>query len=449
MDDPASRMAHLLRRAGFGASAQELQNYLQLGLDAAVTQLVNPEMVPDQTLPPSLSGMAVSRDKIEDQKALWIYRMIHTPRPLQEKMVLFWHGHFATANAKVQDARFMRQQNELFRQYALGNFHDLLLAVAKDPAMLIWLDGALNDKAAPNENFAREVMELFSLGIHNYTETDVRQAARAFTGWRVKDKLRTFFIDAQQHDFSTKTFLGQTGRFNGDDIIGIIMQQPANAQFMGRKLVRFFVTDADVVPGSPLEDFVNQVAKAWTDNNSELKPVMDFILRSDYFYSAEARMARYKSPAEFVAGTLRQLGVSPNEYTLPGWTRGMGQDLYDPPTVKGWDGGSSWINTSTLLQRINFAEAVATNRNHGLGNLPLAQMVVGNRLFTADPLIDHFVDVFGITSLPAEARASLTAYLQTSDRGNRVRFAVTAKTINQKVRGLIRLIVALPEYQLA
>src|SRR5712691_891000 len=248
LDNTRSQVAHLLRRAGFGATEPELDEYTALGFAGALERLLNPEQVDDSATDAQLASLALdtadpeSRRKIEADKFWWFNRMLLTRRPLQEKMTLFWHTHFATANFKVGDALLMLQQNQLFRDNAMGNFESLLQQVTRDPAMLIWLDNRTNRKGAPNENYAREVMELFTIGIGNYTDADVKQAARAFTGYSLNAD-KNFVFQPNQHDTGDKTFLGETKNWDADDVLATLVRHPATARFISSKLFRFFAYD--------------------------------------------------------------------------------------------------------------------------------------------------------------------------------------------------------------
>ena len=238
------RIAHLLRRAGFGTTDSDMAFYSQLGFDASVQRLIDYQNVPNDQVEAQVAAMEGQLDmtKLPSIQAIWLYRILNTARPLEEKMTLFWHNHFATANYKVGNPQAMNAQNALFRTNALGNFRDLLYGVSRDPAMLRWLDSNSNRKASPNENYARELMELFTLGVGNYSEQDVRESARAFTGWFF-DRSQGFLFNRNQHDFNEKTFLGRTGNWDGDDVVNIILEQPAAADFMARKFYWFFVRD--------------------------------------------------------------------------------------------------------------------------------------------------------------------------------------------------------------
>ena len=394
--------AHLLERAGFGGTPDEIAALARMTPAQAVARLVRFEGADAGNLPPfehsgvhdpGLEPFPPSRPAVTDLakekgEALgikvkpsgnrrlqpivdeffywlrasvletnrvaywWANRMVASPRPLEEKMALFWHGHFASNEAKVRDYRKLLGQLELFQKQGTGNFKDLTIAVAQDPAMLSFLDAGVNVKGASNENFAREIMELFTMGVGNYTEKDIREAARAFTGWNFVDV--KFVVNKDQHDDGEKTFLGKTGRFDGADVINIIMEQPVTADFIAGKIYRYFVRQQ-----APPE-LQKQLGKALRDNHYEIKPLLEKIFLSRDFYSPASVGTQIKSPVELAISTYRKLGLK----SVPGVpdfnlaTGALGQQLFSPPTVAGWAGGQSWITPGLLLERGNFARDV-------------------------------------------------------------------------------------------
>ncbi len=396
-DWDASKAAHLIERAGFGATPEEIARLAAMTPQEVVDRLVDYQAVPDHLAPfdaspiwdPGMDPFPKSRaeavriarergeslgvkmlpegesrrlqpvvnkffyglrsNAVETQRLAtwWGERMLLTRRPLEEKLTLFWHGHFATGNVKVRDTRMMLRQNELLRAHASGRFEELLLGILTDPAMLVYLDNGENVKGHPNENFGRELLELFSLGVGNYTEQDIREGSRAFTGW-TNDVLE-FEFDAEQHDFGEKTFLGQTGPFDGDDIIRIILEQPAAADYLSAKLYRYFVRDdLDAATGSKL-------AATFRDADYALKPLLKLIFLSHDFYSPDSYATMIKSPVHLIVSTYRKLGLK-ELATIPDFNRltaGLGQTLFNPPNVAGWAGGRTWITPATLLQRGN------------------------------------------------------------------------------------------------
>jgi hypothetical protein len=295
-------------------------------------------------------------DLLESARAeTWLAdRMLETRRPLQEKLVLFWHGHFATGNDKVRDYRKMLGQFETLREHANGNLRDLLIGVGKDPAMLIYLDNRQNYKGHPNENFAREVMELFSLGVGNYTESDIKEAARAFTGWNLDNQGVNYLYRPNLHDEGEKTVLGRSGKFKGEDVVDILLEQPACARFIARKLYRFFVRE-DLT-----KELEEQLASALRGNKYAIAPFLEQVFLSRDFYSPASYATQIKSPAQLVISTYKKLGLkdAPTYPKFSAITGGLGQEIFYPPNVKGWDGGKTWINPATIFQRQNVARYI-------------------------------------------------------------------------------------------
>ncbi len=445
------RLAHLLRRAGFGARPDEWTSCAALGVAGTTDLLLHPERVPDHldAVLVDIGGDYVDFTNLDSVRQWWLYRMLHTSRPLEEKMTLFWHGHFATATYKVDNPRWMWQQNQLFRAHALGNFRTLLQGVSRDPAMLIWLDGVENRKGKPNENYGRELLELFTLGIGGgYTETDVKEAARAFTGGRFDRDTGAFVFDAAQHDDGPKTFLGQTGPFTGDDIIDIVARHPSTARFLCTKLFRFFVHDDP----SPAE--LAPLTRAYFASGYDIRAVMGTLLQSPAFYSDTARYAKMKSPTEYVVTLLRTLDVPMTAASGNGpvsqTVRAMGQDLFNPPNVKGWPEGKAWVNTLTLMARFNFASRLASDLDQrGLLSDRLhaclrAQGLGGpGQLATPDQIALALWAAFMPGRAPSEkTRATLAAFVQDDAHPGTAHF-------ESRAAGLLSLVVSAPEYQLA
>lgn len=376
-DWDASAAAHLLRRAGFGGTPAEVDRLAALSPSEAVSFLIDYDEIPYAIAPPAVPGelyepedrrslrnlseqerrqkrderRKMERRAFEETRLWWIDRLAHSPRPFEEKMTLFWHGHFTSGMREVRDAIKMKEQNEFLRRHALDHFGELLLGVSRDPAMLVYLDGARNNKRQPNENYARELLELFSLGEGAYTESDIKAAARAFTGWGYDE--RGFVFRKALHDYDQKRFLGRSGRLNGDDVIEIILQQPACARYLAERLLKFFVTPA------PDRALVESLAAVIRRERYELKPVMRTLLESRAFYHADHRGALVKSPVEVLIGTSRQFGKSIHDLRAAERAMaGMGQELLQPPNVRGWPGGATWINTATLFNRYNVVSAM-------------------------------------------------------------------------------------------
>ncbi|MBI5365205.1 MAG: DUF1800 domain-containing protein [Planctomycetes bacterium] len=437
------RIAHLHRRAGFGSSRAELAAAVKKGWDANVEELLNPEKVKDplDDRLKELEGELFDLTVLEDAQAWWLYRMLHTRRPLEEKLTLFWHGHFATAASKVERVPYMLQQNRTLRAKAFGRFEDLLLAVAQDAAMIVWLDNGASTKKKPNENFGRELLELFTLGIGHYGEDDVKAAARAFTGWRQKDG--EFAVDAKEHDDEPKTLFGQTWPWKGEDVLGALARQPATAARLARKLVRYFVRDDG---DTELEA---ELAREYLASGGEVRAVLRALFLSPRFVSPEAMRAKVKSPCEFVVGAMRELDATVPIRSLPPMLARMGQALFNPPNVAGWNEGLAWINTATLFERANFANHLATQRGvAGDGRFEPGAWVAKDA--DAGKVLDTFASVLLGGEMPRAMRAALAAYLAGKDKeGKVVAFKATPQAMDEKVRGVVRLIVASPEYQLA
>jgi Protein of unknown function (DUF1800) len=394
----AQHAAHLLERAGFGGTPEDVARLAAMTPAQAVKSLVEYDRIDNSALkpfdasgiwdagmdpfPPSRAdAVRIARERgealgvkvlppgsdrrlqpvvdkffyglransIETQRLgiWWATRMLTTNRPLEERLTLFWHGHFATGDVKVRDYRMMLQQNEMLRARAGGGFRDLLVGILKDPAMLVYLDNGENVKKHPNENFGRELLELFTMGVGNYGERDVREAARAFTGWT--NDVLAFKFDAEQHDAGDKTFLGRTGPFNGEDIIDAILRQPVTAEFVAAKLYRFFVRDDISAPVKAT------LGRTFRDSGYQMKPLLTQIFLSRDFYSPKSEATQIKSPVVLVISTYRKLGLRelPTVPDFGRMTGGLGQILFDPPNVAGWAGGRTWITPATLFQRGN------------------------------------------------------------------------------------------------
>jgi uncharacterized protein (DUF1800 family) len=451
--------AHLYRRAGFGGSPADVARATAAGMRGAVDALIRfpdtsalptapPDLVSDRIGPEERRELRATETAVEVRKAIarsrradaialetwFLDRMIQSPAPLQEKMTLFWHGHFTSSYQKGITAQALVDQNNLFRANALGNIRDLTLAVSQDPAMLRYLDNAQNVKAHPNENYARELMELFTLGIGNYTETDVRESARAFTGWNLDRNFQ--FIDRPlQHDDGSKTFLGRTGNFTGRDIVEIIFTQPAAARLFATRLLAFFVYS------DPEPQLIDAVAAQLRAANFTLAPVMATLLRSNVFYSERAYRALVKSPVEFVVGSCRLFAVTSSNVAMLGALARMGQRLFYPPDVKGWDGGAAWLNSQTLLARENFASGLMTRMSDAGW--------VGAAVRSMDPqLVARAVtDTILQGDVSPSAASRLVAYL--GGTGEAALGALSGENADERIRGAAYLTMAMPAYQLA
>ncbi len=460
--------AHLLRRAGFGGSPADVARLAGGSMNAAVDGLVHfpdtsalpaapAEIVDDspRALVQALQAARQSGMPLDDAQLMalrrqvgqahrtdiiamqtwFLNRMIASPAPLQEKMTLLWHGHFTSAYQKGIPAVALVDQNNLFRRYALGNVRELTLAVSKDPAMLRYLDNAQNVKAHPNENYARELMELFTLGIGNYTEADVRESARAFTGWTIDPNTWTFVDAPRRHDDGPKTFLGKTGNFDGHDIVEIIFAQPAAARWFAQKLLNFFVYN-DPEPG-----LIDGVAALIRKNDFNLQPVVSTLLRSNVFYSPRAYRALVKSPVEFIVGSYQLVGQRTAAPIALAALQRMGQVLFFPPNVKGWDGGASWLNSQAMLTRANFVTALLAKMDGA------AWLTPAMRRSDAPAVARTLTQTILQGDVSPASTQRLVAYLEGDQTAALA--MLSAENADERVRGAAYLTMAMPAYQLA
>ncbi len=459
-------MAHLMRRAGFGASYEELERRAAAGYEATVAELLNPQSQPDLEMDILERRFIDWKDMnaLEVNQAYWTYRMINTQRPLQEKVALFWHGILCTGNSKCEHGRQMQLQLQTFREKGMGKFDEILRDLARDPAMVFYLDNCMSHKGSINENWGRELLELFSMGVGmdeqaNYSEDDVQEAARAFTGWTITNAIprypygryeANFIYNRYDHDEGEKTFLGETGNFNGDDIINIICKQPSAARFVARHLYNFFVADEAEVPAwqrtAPRDpQAIKELEDEYYRSGYDVGAMLKVMLNSQWF--KDARFEKVKSPTEVVIGTIRlvkdfttpKLGLHP----LANNIRYMGQDLMNPPTVEGWHTGKEWIDSGTLVERINFAADQVGNTG-----LPGVQDIV-NRLgsenvVNSEVMVDRCLEMLGGYQLADETRDQLVEHAQ---KGG-VPAPGTAEFSN-RVGEILQLIVATQEYQFA
>src|SRR6202165_3178812 len=364
---------HLLNRAGFGATEGEIQHSVGMTREQAARNLLDGARTGPVNPPPAWTAETEAlryprrgenasevEKKVFQQEQLreglelrgwWVGEMLSTPSPLTERITLFWHNHFVSSQQKVKLAELMYRQNATLRANALGSFADLLHAIARDPAMVIYLDNAQNRKGSPNENFGREVMELFTLGEGHYTEQDIKEAARAFTGWSLDRQTGQFVFRRFIHDGGEKTVLGRTGKLDGDQVLDILLGEPATAAFITRKLWREFVSL------DPDEAAIRRIAQRFRDSRYDIKVALYGLFTSDAFYASENRGVLVKSPIDLVVGTLRQFDIKPGDATpFAVAAASMGQNLFAPPNVKGWPGQETWITASTLLARKQFLE---------------------------------------------------------------------------------------------
>jgi uncharacterized protein (DUF1800 family) len=478
------QIEHLLRRAGFGARPDELDTYTEMSVQQAVATLLDFDEVVDDVDShigqPGYVGMTISgafspQSNITHSRQRWLFRMVHTDRPLQEKMTLFWHNHFATGYNKIagvigatEGARYLaakasedpgkvRGQIEMLRDNALGNFRDILVNIAKDTAMLVWLDGRTNTKAMPQENFGREIMELFTVGVGHYTEPDVYAAARVFSGWNLARPGSTadgsqhyeFIYNAAQHETNAKTFsfpiypdgnktiparAAAAGMQDGLDLIEGLAANPNTGRYLAGKLWRFFVNEFQ----DPDPDFVNRVASVYFSSKYDMKAVMREVLTSPQFWATDTYFARYSWPVEFIVRALKDVGwrgFSVNDALAP--MANMGQTLYEPPDVSGWRTGQEWFSTGAMLSRMNFAAQLANNQKVNL--LTAAR----SSAKTPDSLLSYYLDQLMTAPLDTSVTNELNAYLRATGA-----WTGSDAQVQAKGAGLVHLIAGSPEYQL-
>ena len=418
--------AHLLRRAGFGATKSEIEAAVNLGLSETVERLLD-ETTPDPELDTRLSRIGTTQPI--GLVRWYLTRMIYSRRPLVERMTFFLHDHFATSIAKVANPQMMLDQNELLRRHALGNFTELTIGIARDPAMLRWLDNFLNRKEQPNENFARELLELFTLGHgHHYGEDDVIAAARAFTGWSFSRFTGAFEFISRWHDYDSKTFLGQTGNWDGDDIVRIATGHPAHAPFLTRKIIEYFVKP------NPEDGFVERMAVVYANSGNELKPLMRAILTSEEFYADEAVWSKVKSPVEHAVMAVRSLGLQDDPTRIiPAFLNMQGQVPFVPPGVDGWPSDLEWINSSSLLARMTLSGALSLSADPSL---------VPQAASSPHELVDGFLEVLGLTEVEDRSREALIDYYAPDGS------LPAGRTAESRRRGLAQAILSLSEWQL-
>jgi hypothetical protein len=456
-------MAHLMRRAGFGASREELEARAAKGYEATVEELLNPEAEPVDRYeflryhpgfwkPITSPGMG---------SAAWFHTMLNTQRPLEEKMVLFWHQVFATGQSKIDHWHELIAQADMLREMGLCNYRDLLVTLAKNPAMIYWLDNCDNHGHAVNENWGRELLELFSMGVGNYTETDVREASRAFTGWTIALTPPRGYYNRwdwefeyieEDHDDGEKTFLGHTGNFDGEDIIDIIVQQPACHRFIARHLYNFFVADETQVPAwqtTPPCDpkAIETLAKAFADSHCDMRSTLRTLFLSDFF--KEARFAKIKSPAEVVIALLRLAGgyefPAPGIGNLAKQPTYMGQELLNPPSVEGWHTGAEWINSGTLMKRVNFAAMVLGDLSRP-GIQSMLKRLQSQGELSPEGFVDRCLDLIGPLELQPEVRQRLVEH---ADEGGTLSWHTEhdASSSTKRFGEMLQMIASLREFQ--
>lgn len=460
------KVAHILRRFGLGASEAEIEYFGKDGLKAAVDRLLDPNLGSGFEIPIERFQQQNGNFNMQNAAAYTHTRLICSRNPLLEKVTLFWHNHFAVSAQKVDSPAAMIRHMETLRQFGLGRFEDLLLAVSRDPAMIYWLDNQLNKRGKPNENFAREVMELFTLGIGNYSEKDVQEAARAFTGWgygvgqRQTDALPRrqvrFIFDPRQHDAGVKEILGNKGPFSGEDVIGILVGNPRTSEFIVTKFWSFFVYE------KPEPALVQRLAKRYRETGLRTDTLIRMILESPEFYSDKATRQLYKSPADFCVTTLRQLGLGrvmrqalESEEPVDGPQRGrqvapavaamrsmkaMGMELLFPPDVAGWDLGAAWISTATMVERMKWADRIFGTPAPRQVNLrfPIQTLLAPNA--TPRDLVETLMSLFDANLPPQKVNQIVQAVTAEANGNLRANIAPAALTCT-------RLLFASPEFQ--
>ena len=468
-DKDIALMAHLMRRAGFGATRDELEERVAKGYEATVEELLDPDkfsipQVDEDILFRYYPSVEIAGHPFMGRCNL-IHHMINSKRPLEEKIALFWHQLFATGNSKVDNACDMVRQLDMFRRCGLGNYRDLLVDLAKDPAMIYWLDNNENHKDTPNENWGRELLELFSMGVGNYTEQDVYECSRAFTGWTNSPRipriplgrfLWSFLYKPEDHDDTEKTFLGHKGPFNGEDIIDIIVRQPATARFIARHLYNFFVADEPQVPAwqdTPPRDpaAINIIGDAFISSGYDIRSTLRVLFNADFFKSDSVRWGKVKSPTEVVVGTIRLVGdfQSPKpDLSLiaeePGY---QGQELINPPSVEGWHTGAEWIDSGSLVRRINFAADRLSDID-----MPGVQSIIRRIKAQGDispvELVDSCLDLVGPLEITHATRQELVSL---AEQGGELLWDTeeASSTSARRVGDMLALIAASREYQFA
>lgn len=461
--DAKVRAAHLLRRAGWGGTLAEIDEFAALSREEAADRLLNFAAADNSALEARIAAaqfnLSTPGRGIDNQRPLitsemqrwWLTRMAYTARPLEERMTYIWHGLLTTQVSilEMMGAKTIVKQNELFRSHALGRYDDLLQAVAKDPAMMIYLNTVDSTAEHPNENFARELMELYSMGEGNYTEDDVRESARAFTGWRLtplqrrpipaglSERERNEFVsqmwaawnpvwrfDPQFHDHGVKTVLGRTGAFGGEDVISIIMEQPATARFITRRLFSEFAYR------DPDEATVDRLVEVWNSSGHSVREVVRAILTSDEFYSMRAYRSLVRSPVEFAVGAVRALQLETDWLGIERAAAAMDQRLFEPPNVAGWPGGAAWLSSASFFGRVNFLDSLLFPRGRAVAVPPLLGQP------TAEAMVDDALLRLVDGEISTESRESLYSY------------ARTVGDARERAASVAYLVLASPEYQL-
>ena len=455
-----SLIAHLLRRAGFGGPYDQLEHYAEKGYEATVEELLHPEEQPaiEEDLLMRFEPTLIGGSNLV--RTYWVYRMINSRRPLEEKATLFWHGiHCAAQSKSYGGGGTLRDYIEVFRWYGLGSFRELLIQLAKNPAMIYFLDNQINHRGSINENWSRELLELFSMGVGNYTEADVQEAARAFTGWTIApmppmrpfgNAPMEFLYDTTDHDEGEKVFLGDRGRFNGEDIIDIICRQPATAHFISRHMYNFFVADEPPVPQWPDKpprdpQAIELLSKVYFESQYDIRSMLRALFNSDFF--KKARFSKVRSPAEVVVGTVRLM----KNYDTPGpglvdvelECEVMGQEFMNPPSVEGWHTGKEWIDTGTLVERVNYlAKTLGDFSQPGIVEM-VQRLSASGRTLTAEEFVDGCLEQLGCMEVAEDTMGSLLEHAQ-----RRGEIDTQKEDFPQRTVLMLQLIAATREFQM-
>ena len=462
MSEDIGLIAHLMRRAGFGAGRGELEAHAARGYEATVEWLLNPGD-PGEFGEDLARRRAVGFDEGGAAFELWVVRMIHSNNPLEEKMALFLHGLFPVIY--MSQGRALLNQLDSFRRHAFGSFRDLLVALSSDPAMLLFLNNNDNHMDAMNENYGRELIELFSMGVGNYTEKDVKECARAFTGWTLgnadymavragKNSFDPYGSIAwhyeyrpEDHDTGVKTFLGETGEFNGEDICDIIARQPSSARFICTRLFQFFTADNVDDEGRRT---IDEMVETYYSSGYEIRSVLRTLFNSDYFKSEQARYARVKGPVELVINAVRVTEASPTPAAgsagAAGATGSMGQALYRPPSVEGWHEGKEWIESGALMERVNFvAKLFRDPSKQGVRDIIDRIASSNGGMYSPEETVDLCLDLIGPVRASEETRSFLIEF---ASAGGGVDLSGDDKSESEaRVGEILALIAATPEYQ--
>jgi uncharacterized protein (DUF1800 family) len=449
--------AHLLRRAGFGGTPSEIDALFAKGsVEAAVSSLVDYGSTDISAYEASLALKNYNLQTIRGVQQWFLDRMAFSPRTLEEKMTYFWCLHWTSGISKVKGVTLILNQNKIERQYALAKFDDLVVKISQDPAMLVWLDNWLSRSQRPNENYARELMELFTLGVDSgYTQKDVTEVSRALTGWTLQNYSKsdnfngaTFQDNPAFHDPGSKTILGQTGNWNGYEAINLILnwrdaQGTLSGRFLGAKLWTYFA-----YPNAP-DDVVQQLGAVYDSSGRSIREVVRAIFLSPEFYEPHARQTWVRSPAEYAVAQVRMLEATTDFSAAANSLAGMGQPLFDPPDAKGWAWGTSWMNTGTLFSRASLANSLATNRNPAGTRFDPNKMLSGKDASTAEKVVEILADRLNLSDVAPDVTAAWIAYMNANDDGSRGVWTNTPSNVDKKVRGLVHLMLTSPAFHLA